>query len=533
MAFQKAAEQDQKQDFDFWASAGNVKDLPYGAGVKGTLFDEDKMVFNHLDPMLEKTCGKMDGITTPYLYFGRQGTSFGFHKEDVDLHSINYLHHGANKIWIVISPKYGPMLDALALKMLAGRCNDCLAKSSPIDYGQCDQPLRHKSLLFSPDLLKEAGIPFTTIVQKPGDFVVVFAGAYHGGYNEGFNVAEAVNFATLPWISIGRSSLPCRCKLDSDSWMDFAEMEFPAVVTVKVNEYNGLQKKVQQLEEQQQQKSSSDEEVAAAINLAWQRLETTTNSLQYQEKQLREVEDALQQRKMELQDISTAVVNKIDEAKAMDVQLKTTQELLTKKQAEYNMAAAHGEAPQGENRGNAQVQKPSISDLLKQVPANPLPLHLFSSDAMVTPDQIVKKIMDTADHLIHKTLIQEQFQNVGYALSKQDRRLSDPGFARISQTINTSYFYKESSEATTWKSKTKCGPTEETKTGKNALLLANTKEKGGVVVEANIRVCNKKIEVEDGRKVSCVRHIIEIREAPEGYEKLKRCRLVVYFNKEL
>eukprot|EP00983_Pelagomonas_calceolata_P100986 1158639-Pelagomonas_calceolata.AAC.9 len=32
--------------------------------------------------------------------------------------------------------------------------------------------------------------------QQPGEFIVLNAAAYHGGFNLGFNCAEAVNFAT-------------------------------------------------------------------------------------------------------------------------------------------------------------------------------------------------------------------------------------------------------------------------------------------------------------------------------------------------
>jgi histone demethylase JARID1 len=43
--------------------------------------------------------------------------------------------------------------------------------------------------------------------QVPGSFVVTFPDAYHAGFNSGFNVAEAVNFAAPNWLPFGSSSV--------------------------------------------------------------------------------------------------------------------------------------------------------------------------------------------------------------------------------------------------------------------------------------------------------------------------------------
>lgn len=37
---------------------------------------------------------KLDGVTSPYIYVGTWKAMFGWHKEDMDLYSINYLHLG-------------------------------------------------------------------------------------------------------------------------------------------------------------------------------------------------------------------------------------------------------------------------------------------------------------------------------------------------------------------------------------------------------------------------------------------------------
>lgn len=41
------------------------------------------------------------------------------------------------------------------------------------------------------------------------------AAAYHSGFNFGFNIAEAVNFALEDWIEIAKKANYCRCISDS------------------------------------------------------------------------------------------------------------------------------------------------------------------------------------------------------------------------------------------------------------------------------------------------------------------------------
>ena len=63
--------------------------------------------------------------------------------------------------------------------------------------------LHHITTMFSPRLLQQANIPVYKLLQHPGEFVVTFPRAFHGGFSMGPNIGEAVNFATSDWISHG------------------------------------------------------------------------------------------------------------------------------------------------------------------------------------------------------------------------------------------------------------------------------------------------------------------------------------------
>ena len=53
------------------------------------------------------------------------------------------------------------------------------------------------------------------IEHKKGEFILVFGGAYHCGFNFGFNIAEAVNYGTLDWLNQIIDSKPCNCSKSS------------------------------------------------------------------------------------------------------------------------------------------------------------------------------------------------------------------------------------------------------------------------------------------------------------------------------
>uniref|UniRef100_A0A665UNX5 [histone H3]-trimethyl-L-lysine(9) demethylase n=1 Tax=Echeneis naucrates TaxID=173247 RepID=A0A665UNX5_ECHNA len=180
----------------------------YGADVNGTLYDPEVKEWNicHLETILdtvERESGiTIEGVNTPYLYFGMWKTTFAWHTEDMDLYSINYLHFGEPKSWYCVPPEHGKRLERLAKGFFPGSSQNCEAF------------LRHKMTLISPSILKKYGIPFEKITQEAGQFMVTFPYAYHAGFNHGFNCAESTNFATERWIEYGKQAVLCSCRKD-------------------------------------------------------------------------------------------------------------------------------------------------------------------------------------------------------------------------------------------------------------------------------------------------------------------------------
>uniref|UniRef100_A0A674ENW2 [histone H3]-trimethyl-L-lysine(9) demethylase n=1 Tax=Salmo trutta TaxID=8032 RepID=A0A674ENW2_SALTR len=180
----------------------------YGADVNGTLYDPDVTVWNIgklntiLDTVEHANGITIEGVNTPYLYFGMWKTTFAWHTEDMDLYSINYLHFGAPKSWYCVPPEQGKKMERLAQGFFPG------------SHQNCEAFLRHKMTLISPSILRKYGIPFEKITQEPGEFMVTFPYSYHAGFNHGFNCAESTNFATERWIEYGKQAMLCTCRKD-------------------------------------------------------------------------------------------------------------------------------------------------------------------------------------------------------------------------------------------------------------------------------------------------------------------------------
>uniref|UniRef100_A0A7N8WNW5 [histone H3]-trimethyl-L-lysine(4) demethylase n=1 Tax=Mastacembelus armatus TaxID=205130 RepID=A0A7N8WNW5_9TELE len=132
------------------------------------------------------------GMTLPWLYVGMCFSSFCWHIEDHWSYSINYLHWGEPKTW------YG------APGFAAERLEGVMKKLAPELFESQPDLLHQLVTIMNPNTLMTHGVPIYRTNQCAGEFVITFPRAYHSGFNQGFNFAEAVNFCTVDWMPLGR-----------------------------------------------------------------------------------------------------------------------------------------------------------------------------------------------------------------------------------------------------------------------------------------------------------------------------------------
>ncbi|KAM8976548.1 lysine-specific demethylase 5B isoform 1-T1 [Pelodytes ibericus] len=132
------------------------------------------------------------GMKLPWLYVGMCFSSFCWHIEDHWSYSINYLHWGEPKTW------YG------APGYAAEQLEEVMKKLAPELFISQPDLLHQLVTIMNPNTLMAHGVPIYRTNQCAGEFVITFPRAYHSGFNQGFNFAEAVNFCTVDWLPLGR-----------------------------------------------------------------------------------------------------------------------------------------------------------------------------------------------------------------------------------------------------------------------------------------------------------------------------------------
>jgi|EP01047_Picozoa_sp_COSAG01_P035568 hypothetical protein len=187
----------------FWKNLSYGEPPSYGADMSGSIFPKDMHTWNldQLDTMLHRLMNERElpGVLSAYLYFGMWRAFFGIHVEDMNLFSINYLHFGAPKHWYAVGQANAQRIESLA------------EGQYPQLYRDCHEFLRHKNTMIAPTVLMRESIPVSHTVQEAGQYVITFPHGYHWGFNQGFNCAEATNFATENWIPYGEKAKWCKC----------------------------------------------------------------------------------------------------------------------------------------------------------------------------------------------------------------------------------------------------------------------------------------------------------------------------------
>lgn len=196
---------------EFWnhLETGTIETM-YADDIHASLFDGDCQGWNmrQLGDIMDRT-EEVEGVTDSYLYFGQPRSFFPWHCEDHYLYSVSYLHYGEKKTWYSIA-----QCDAEKFEKMF-QCGS-----------ECKSYMVHKCFLADPQYLRRNKVPVYRAEQSAGEFIVTFPRGYHCGFNNGFNCAEATNFATLEWIPFGicanMCKSPCREKqftIDMDQYV--------------------------------------------------------------------------------------------------------------------------------------------------------------------------------------------------------------------------------------------------------------------------------------------------------------------------
>uniref|UniRef100_A0A8C7FQA6 [histone H3]-trimethyl-L-lysine(4) demethylase n=1 Tax=Oncorhynchus kisutch TaxID=8019 RepID=A0A8C7FQA6_ONCKI len=120
-------------------------------------------------------------------------------------YSINYLHCQDNIFNSVFVFERGEPKTWYGAPGFAAEQLEAVMKKLAPELFQIQPDLLHQLVtIMNPNTLMSHGVPIYRTNQCAGEFVITFPRAYHSGFNQGFNFAEAVNFCTVDWMALGR-----------------------------------------------------------------------------------------------------------------------------------------------------------------------------------------------------------------------------------------------------------------------------------------------------------------------------------------
>ncbi|XP_028316963.1 protein Jumonji [Gouania willdenowi] len=145
--------------------------------------------------------GAVPGVTIPWLNIGMVFSTSCWSRDQNRLPYIDYLHTGADCIWYSVPAEEKAKLDKVVHTLLQAN-------------GTPGLEMLEKNIMISPEVLCREGIRVYRTVQRSGQFVVCFPGAFVSKVCCGYSVSETVHFATPHWMNLGYQAakdLKCRC----------------------------------------------------------------------------------------------------------------------------------------------------------------------------------------------------------------------------------------------------------------------------------------------------------------------------------
>ncbi|XP_053961307.1 lysine-specific demethylase lid [Anastrepha ludens] len=144
------------------------------------------------DSILGHINADISGMNAPWMYVGMCFAAFCWHNEDHWSYSINYLHWGEPKTWYGVPGFWAEQFE------------ETMKQAAPELFASQPDLLHQLVTIMNPNILMNNGVPVYRTDQNAGEFVITFPRAYHAGFNQGYNFAEAVNFAPADWLKMGR-----------------------------------------------------------------------------------------------------------------------------------------------------------------------------------------------------------------------------------------------------------------------------------------------------------------------------------------
>ncbi|XP_031152100.1 protein Jumonji isoform X1 [Sander lucioperca] len=144
--------------------------------------------------------GAVPGVTIPWLNIGMVFSTSCWSRDQNRLPYIDYLHTGADCIWYSVPAEEKTKLGKVVHTLLQAN-------------GTPGLEMLEKNIMISPEVLCREGITVYRTVQRSGQFVVCYPGAFVSKVCCGYSVSETVHFATPHWMNLGYQAakdLKCR-----------------------------------------------------------------------------------------------------------------------------------------------------------------------------------------------------------------------------------------------------------------------------------------------------------------------------------